>query len=1006
MIGDTDLMCLARDVMSGRRDSRELLALIPERCSALNLPARGSGDTVLHIVARGASVSKADLILRALLDHGANPFVCNNEGKTPVDVALAGDEGEVLVSVLTAYRNQEMNQIRPVAPLFASRLMKRSAVDTGAASFSTVAPHCAYYSYKGGIFLWDVLADVDHVIFDPREESTQLQQTEKEYAQFLRRRSTVAFGGTDLAFDPSAGSGIQAKLKAAENALPIVSNFCVFSGTEVIKDPLPLTGVSEWIITNTGLLIAVRLARNGIRLVHGQRSLSSSRHKSDFCAGTATYPEGKVPDVTIYRKCGVQFAKREAASQVCCAVDGTFGVFGYVVATRSGRRQRLEDSMGSLAVVSPGDTEPAMAASRSVRDVKWTDTYTSSPTSPGSRQTEGALTGDIPSPGGGGPAHVSVYNQRPDTPLFRVFKFKDMSPKDGFNDCVRSLVGSTIAPPFARTFVAETHVSASLGDPLGVFQCRPEFMLLVLTEGIMCASIDPMQDHSKLETLNPTAPALGDRQHHITFADVVLPLPRDGPIKHVASLGPPRFRTIRPNAIQYHIAIFTTVVDVYQVHKGATGNCVFVPVLRIPPDRCTPHEFIPLFHPIEDQLILMYHSLQRQEINVHHFIPHRLQQVCKLPKPSSLRFYTTTNNPLEKSLRRLRSTSNAAEVNEDEPKLPQLSFAISRDGKYFLRYNVTMHVLSVYGWDEVAEEMSRGPYRNMAYIREPIPPKSAMKSSKYLTAATPRTDGASCVWLIADCSSLTDIQLGAGLDCRSATLESTRATRQFIDTCSATIGQVFGRTVIGYQGTKQTYTAPPFTFRPKNDEEAGMDDEDIAELEKEYYDRLPYDPCVWAANFANPLDAVRCAIRLQREWMRAPWSEEVLRDERFAPQQLAYVSKTVVEKCYPHAVVEDVDAASTLIRGPCLRTYVCAGRSDSVVGDLLMTTRAQLPRELDGVVVTTLPVTRVVRSLSGLFVPYGECPTVTIGSCQVLVPPELHGRLLQSAIHHSPTKSL
>ena len=974
VIGDTDVIAAARIVAAGRDDGSHLLSLIAERSSSLNLTA-ASGETALHIIAASSSqVCKCRTeMIRALVGAGANPYLCTRQGATALDVAREGVDRESFVSALLSHRLSVEKGVRSVAPLFASRLMKRTNLDTGSGSFSAVAPHCLYYLYKGALYLWDVVEDVEHTIYQPRDRNPNLQALENKFSAFQRRRSFVSHGGEDPTFSIDEGELLEKQISSAERAVAIVSGFVTSTGLDAQKDPLPAGGVIEHILTNTGVLLEVHLTRKGIVLRKGVAQ-GSSRRKSVVCGGSASYPEGLVPDVRITQNCGIRFLKRDVATQVLCAIDGLFGIVAYVVAVKAPPRGGggVDDAFGSSRPGSPQSPffDGSPTATRGVRfEMSGICSNSSQATFLANKEDASPVT-----------SH-SMFVTPQEGCVFRVVKFRNMSPKDGFDQCMRTL-NTSWGDPFAGCKVEQLTIPEAAGAPLAVIQCRQEFMLLVTKQSIFAADVNPMEDHSPSK--GGVVQTNKEAEYSIQFFQISAVCPV-GDIVCAASLPPQRFRRIKPSSMRYFFAVSSQVLDVFEMRADRTA----IPMLRIGEDRISPQRFIPLFHPLEEQLIVMYQSMMRQEVCVLNLVNMKLQLVCKLPKPSSLRFYAP---PTEEQIRKRKKDLRQGLAVEPEAALPELCFSFSFDGLHFLRYNVSMHVMSVYGWEEIRERASAAPYVNVSYIREPVPIVAAVNSR--LAKREERIPGNACVWIIAECLALQRFQKEKGMT-RASTFvpegevdpsDENRARCSYADNMNRIAGDLFTRTAMSLGARCVKYHVPPFVHVTGEGEDP-LDEDEIAKLEEAYFGSQPRHDAVWCGSVTSPLEAVQCGIKLIREMIKAPWDEHVLEQEEFTPVSLEYEPLDAVQKRFPSE--PDSEAVKFQRRGPKMRIFVCAGDTNSNVDEMRSKMNAAITSTVDGVVAVDPQLLKVLKPLVSFFCPR-PCPTAMMGPAMVLVPPELY----------------
>ncbi|CUG94209.1 unnamed protein product [Bodo saltans] len=352
-VGDTDVITIVKKIAAGQGSVEELKRVLDDRPSIVNL-SNVRGITPLMVICSAPnpptssanksapSGSRAEVV-KLLVEYGGNPYLSNSAGLNSFDCAPEGLIREEVVAAVLAHRLENESRVKSIAPLSASRLMKRAAEDTGTGVFSNVAKHCLYFSYKGGIFMWDVVRDIEHSIYQPRDHHASYNALDGELGQFERKRSFVAHGGLDSSYDPSKGEELAKKLKSLEQQIPLVTNFSVVSGLESQKTPVSQRGVSEWILCNTGALLEVRVDEHGVKLRQG-RGGAGGRRKSQVCGGTADYPEGMTPHVNVHPTGGVRFTKRLDAGQVCCAADGTFGTIAYVVAAKAAPIPRLQQA--------------------------------------------------------------------------------------------------------------------------------------------------------------------------------------------------------------------------------------------------------------------------------------------------------------------------------------------------------------------------------------------------------------------------------------------------------------------------------------------------------------------------------------------------------------------------------------------------------------------------------------------------------------------------------------
>jgi hypothetical protein len=1045
-VGDTDLISVVKKIAGGEGSIEELKRVLEDRPSIANL-ANVRGVTPLMVICsapnpptqsnanKGGSSGARSEAVQLLVECGANPYLTNSSGLNSFDCAPEGAIREEVVAAVLAHRLQHEPKVKSIAPLSASRLMKRAADDTGTGVFSNVAKHCLYFSYKGGIFMWDVVKDIEHSIYQPRDHHASYSALDGELGQFERKRSFVAHGGMDSTYDPSKGEDLAKKLKSLEQQIPLVTNFAVVSGLESQRTPIPQRGVSEWILCNTGALLEVRVDEHGVKLRQG-RGAAGGRRKSQVCGGTADYPDGMTPHVNVHPAGGVRFAKRLDAGQVCCAADGTFGTIAYVVAAKSPPIPRLHQPTShtpqhrgfNATVVADRDCLSPISPSDSVRgrspiddSVTFRDAF--SDTAAASHRGESPAVGF----GGGEPmgraaraagrftavstqdgdsdrsvspsttvavttdstkaGQTSVNVLPSDGIVFRVLQFRHMSPKDGFDHCMKSLASKF--DPYEECEVSELRGPQleGSGDALMVLQCRREFFILVTQKKIFGADVNPKRRHS--------SSANSFRAEFFEFQNMSCDGSSTSQFTHATALAPQRFTQIKSTTQSFFlVTVSTDALTMFEVHEDRQT----VPVFKMYPDRVQPHRFTPIFHPVENSLLIFYQSLTRQEVCTLDTVTFKMQSVCKLPRPSSLRFYS---QPSADDAKQRRKQKRLGIPTEPEPEVPQSNFALSTDGAHLLRYNVTMHVMSIYSWDEIrARSEVPGTYVNVSLVREPLPPPPDPFEAARMVAKSrePLLRGSNCVWIVAESLDLQRYQSNRNMT-RDSTSDGsedggdvTRALSDqviqdavFADKFASQTKEVFQRVAASFGAKFVPYQPQPFSFTPSPEDD--YDEEELKRMEAEYLGAMPRHAGIWAASIVSPLEAVQCAIKMIREYLRAPWDADILAAEpSYAPRKMEYQPKTAIEKRFPS--VPDPEASTWLSRGPRLRYYICSAETTSFVHVLHEQINPLVTTDVDGVIIIDPKLRRVLRPLIP-FICREPVPTVEMGAALLTVPPEL-----------------
>ncbi|CUG94208.1 unnamed protein product [Bodo saltans] len=523
------------------------------------------------------------------------------------------------------------------------------------------------------------------------------------------------------------------------------------------------------------------------------------------------------------------------------------------------------------------------------------------------------------------------------------------------------------------------------GDALMILQCRREFFILVTQKKIFAADVNPKRRHS-------TSPN-SYRAEFFEFKNMSC----EGTTQfaHATALAPQRFTQIKSTTQSFFlVTVSTEALSMFEVHEDRQT----VPVFKMYPDRVQPHRFTPIFHPVENSLLIFYQSLARQEVCTLDTVTFKMQSVCKLPRPSSLRFYS---QPSAEDMKQRRKQKRQGIPTEPEPEVPQSNFALSTDGAHLLRYNVTMHVMSIYSWDEIrARSEVPGTYVNVSLVREPFPPPPDPFAAARMVAKSrePLTKGSNCVWIVAESLDLQRFQSKRHMTKASTTDGSEDggdATRvlsdevirdlAFADKFARETKEVFQRVAAAFGAKFVPYEPQPFAFTPSPEDD--YDEDELKRMEDEYYSAMPRHSGVWAASIVSPLEAVQCAIKMIREYLRAPWDEEVLASQPlYAPIKMEYQPKTALEKRFPSE--PDPEATTWLSRGPRLRYYICSGETTSYVHVLHEQINPLVTADVDGVIVIDPKLRRVLKPLIP-FICRDPVPTVEMGAALLAVPPEL-----------------
>ena len=248
------------------------LAMPSSRPGSASAVAKSKADQLVAEEHLFLKLEDRQTLIDMLLTVGANLYLENTDQLTPLELLTqhaSNQAREAIMATCFAHRLHVADGVPSVAPLFASRLMKRtSGADRGYASHSLIAPHCLYYLYRGAVMLWDTITDVEHEIFEPRIVRPDVFSIQSQLNEQLRRKSFVSRGGCDPDFDFAKEDELQRKLRELESDIPFPKHFFVCAGLNARKDPLPDAGATavEWILCDTGALLGVHMSRKGIAL--------------------------------------------------------------------------------------------------------------------------------------------------------------------------------------------------------------------------------------------------------------------------------------------------------------------------------------------------------------------------------------------------------------------------------------------------------------------------------------------------------------------------------------------------------------------------------------------------------------------------------------------------------------------------------------------------------------------------------------------------------------------
>lgn len=633
-VGDTELISIVRRAAAGNASLDEIVAECKDHPSAVNLGDR-SGRTPLHVACSLESPARAD-VLRTLLEQGANPALLDTDGNAPVACSPTDRAREDAVAVFVARREMVRRSIPPVAPLFASRLMKQCSNPRGCAVFSNVAEHCVYYLYNGAVYMWDTTADAEHVIYNPRRRNPSIAKAQGDLASHLKQKSFVANGGADPTYDFADEEILLTRIADLERDIIFVRNFSLAT---------PFTGrcnggqdATEWLFCDDGTVIGVRMTRKGIglRAGRGNEAGDLNRRKSYVCGSPAAYPTGKVPDVTVRQSC-VLVRAGPTANDSLCAVDAVGGTLVYVLGPPPSPDSPLAHSPAASvrkAISFDRDMAPYAFDSSQAASCVYADTFC-------------------------------------DEPRLRIVHLDDMVPKTGFDDAVSDLC--RLNTPFANCSLFDMNAHEF---PVGVAYLRREVIVAALPSGLHTARIPDAHGEQVPPELQqctrPSAPVVGMTVSAVNrFCDIAVRCPRT------------------------QVAQLSDAVDLFEW----TEQTGMVAVARVGPDHVPKNRFFPLFMPQNDTATLVYQALGRQEVNIYDPMTRRGNTICRLPRPSSLRF-------------------QAVQQQQDDAPF-QLSFTVSRNGEFLLRYNTTVQVMTVYRMEELHE--SGTSVLGACYTRMPRP---------------------------------------------------------------------------------------------------------------------------------------------------------------------------------------------------------------------------------------------------------------------------------------------
>lgn len=530
-------------------------------------------------------------------------------------------------------------------------------------------------------------------------------------------------------------------------------------------------------------------------------------------------------------------------------------------------------------------------------------------------------------------------------------------------------------------------VPQEYGEPICVSQCGDDVFVLFCTEGVIVGDVREVVGGP-----------------HATFVDVSGDLQPSGAIRYGVASAPQRFRPIKSDTPMHLIVVQSNIIEVCEMVRTPDGSYSLKAILRTTEDRCTPHRFTPFFHGSADELVIAYQSLKKTELSVFNLTTHTMQSICKLPKPSSLRFYQPTQ----------AKPGSAQQVSE----LPVSVFAIAaQDGQYLLRYNVSMHVMSVYSWDEILQRSAakKIPLVNSVFIRDPLKIKDTNQLQIMLGSRGRQQSGAAssttpqqvasmqlkafpCAWLCVESETLQKYIAKHTLKV-SELDKKDDAHERVADNIHSVVEEHFKKIVRSAGGKYIEYAPPPFTLVV--DEEEGNTQAEIDELEAEYLANRPRHEGVWCATFNDALDALRVAMQLLRVLTNeGKWSPEVLALPHCGVVEKAHEPKSQLERRHPEFTA-DPNACQYISRGPPVRPLVAMGdtvsspyellRSHRMVSDVRnnveMARRNPIPLsppiETDGVVVMDGALFRTVKPMLDLMgvlppvsakVPHAEAP--------------------------------
>lgn len=1020
-------------------------ALLADRKGTVNISCTPEGNTALHVAcktipARPDSVpdevwmSEAAFkktfrvrndIIRMLLEAGGNPFLTNNAGGTCIDIAPEGPPRESLVAFLLDVRAQTETAVLSVPPLDASRLMKRSKGDSGYAIFSSIAKHCVYYLYKGGIYLWDVLKDIEHVVYQPRESDPMITSLEQRFAGFERRKSLAVTGqnvgggkwtskahssstGESIraSFDTEEGDDILRRLALLESKVALVGNFTLTTGIDAKANggTIPKEGVMEWVICNTGAVIGVKLNEEGVCLRHGHAQ-ASPRRQSQVCGSAADYPEGMTLDTNLFQNCAIRFSRRNNASHICCAFDGLRRKVAYVVAVKrsqqpSAQSKRAEEDFCGFDKEGPVIRDDHSSARNSVTSMEHGG-------------EDGKLSGSIAQGAHGGHKRVSftcpagdekpfaastdavnykvafrsssadsftsfdastsgnqpskVFALEENGAIFRVCDLKRRAhPKENLEDVIDDLCNSH-GDPFTNGAIESVDfvIPPHYGDPVCISQCGDDLFILYCLRGVIVADAT--------EVVGKTV---------ATFHDITpsVNLPEGVFILFGTATAPQRYRPIKSSNPQKMFAVQTDEVELLTIDRSPDGQILVHSTLRIPKDRVTPHTYTMFFHTARDEFVVMYQSSKRTEVTSYNFDRRTYQSLCKLPKPSSLRFFPSTKE------------------DGTHQDLPQSVFALAADAPYLLRYNVTMHVMSVYSWEEIIQkqENKKIAFVPSIFLRDPKAMVSKAKLTEMITKyASPAQVFSSmpCAWLIVECPLLQRLVRDGGLVCRDKAYGiSASPAAALADSINATLHNTFLKVVTGASGKVIQYQPPPFIYMPSEDEE--LDSEEIALLEEEYFHSRPRHEGVWCAYFSDIGDALRTSLQLHRALSKdAKWDDRVLELPEAREVRRPYQVKSEVERKHGD-VLKDREETPFDQRGPLVRALVVEATTTTPPTQLLKAhrmetdTKTQFPTVGEPVYppIAQNGVTVVPTKAMGVLAPILPIVTVTTPQTKKLKP--------------------